>query len=180
MPISPTFSSNIGVGIASGLRGEDKAYQQVALLELTPANKLLWLIDRIKQGGYPPFYGTGTLGPGATSPSPYDMEMFQVPIVWGASRPDFSYRENGPPFFAGKSNMATKDRRNCSDLPWSFGGVAATTPATRGNEMFLEVRWVMSDSAGLSADNPSVESQTTYVGNGGNWVYIIGKKALIK
>ena len=174
VPVSTTFSSHIGVGIASGLRGEDKNYQQVAELQLTPANKLLWLVDRIKQGGEPPFYGLGTIG------SDYDMEMFQVPLVWNASRTDFSYRDNGPPFFIGKSNMATKSRRNCSDRPFAFGGAAPSTPTTNGNELFLECRWVMSDANSLSTANPEVVAQTTYVGNGGNWIYIIGKKALIK
>jgi len=180
VPISPTFSSHIGVGIVSGLRGEDKNYQQVAELQLTVANKLLWLVDRIKQGGEPPFYGGGTIAAGGAGPGEYDMEMFQVPLVWNTSRTDFSYRDNGPPFFAGKSNMATRNRRNCGNRPFAFGGAAPGTPTTNGNELFIEVRWTMSDGASLTQENVDVVPQTTYVGNGGNWVYLIGKKALIK
>lgn len=168
---SPTFTSSIGVAAMSGVRGERKAYQQIALANLTATNESSWVIDRVKQDGQPPIYGLGNTGG-------YDQALYQIPLVHPNTRTGFAYHDNGPPFFVGKSNLYTADRENCGVLPAAFGGGAAGTPNTDGCEQMLEVRWTMSDSASLSPSNTNVVDQTTYVGNGGNWVLIYGKRAV--
>jgi len=171
IPASATFTNAIGVNIGSVLNGaDDRQLQQVAYLTYTPATKTGNLLDRIKQGGEPPFYGIGTN-------AAYDQEMFSVPLVWDVANPVGMYGINsGAPFYVGQGDLGTEGRSNVGTLPFDFGGGALLAPNTNGRENFIEVRWTMTDAADLSPSNPSVVDQTTYVGNGGNWVYIVAKK----
>ncbi len=175
IPASPTFTNKIGVNIASGIDGaDDRRYQTAAYLEYTPVTKDNYCIDRIKEGGTPPRFGLGTDGA-------YDHEMLDVPLVWFNTYGTGMYGlDSGPPFYMGRAENDTEVRSQAGVLPFPFGGGAPTTPITNGREQFIEVRWTMEDSAGLSPNNPNVDTDTCYVGNGGCWVYLIGKKSPVK
>jgi hypothetical protein len=172
IPASATFTNKVGVGIASGIDGaDDRKYQQIAYLEWTPATAMVNAIDRIKEGGTPPFYGLGTNGP-------YDHLMLDCPLVYNAALALGMYGLNtGTPVYVGRAGNDTEARTTIAPLPFDFGGGARAAPTTNGREQFIEVRWTMTDSAGLSAFNGAVNLDTCYVGNGGCWVYIIGKKS---
>ena len=172
IPGSLTFTNAIGVGIASGIDGaDDRQYQQVGYLDWLPNTKLNYLIDRIKEGGTPPLFGLGTDGA-------YDHEIMDVPLVYPAALGTGMYGHNsGVPVYVGRAGNDTEARSTIGQMPFDFGGGARAAPTTNGREQFIEVRWTMSDSAGLSAANPAVSPYTCYVGNGGCWVYIIGKKS---
>jgi hypothetical protein len=173
IPSSPTNLNKIGVGIVSGLIAENRKYQQVAYVEYSPADSLNFAIDRIKEGGVPPNYGLGTDGA-------YDHELLNVPLVYSALSTVGPYGLNsGPPIYVGQSDLDTRSREFIGVLPFDFGGGALGISETAGVEQFIEVRWTIEDSASLSTSNVAVDPQTTYVGNGGNWVYIIGKKSLV-
>lgn len=171
-PASPTVTNRIGVGIASGIDGaDDRRYQQVAYLEYTPATKLAYLLDRIKEGGTPQYYGLG-------SAAAYDHELFSVPLVYPAPFATGPFGTNsGTPVYLGRAGLAAEGRTAIAPMPADFGGGAAAAPATNGREQFIEVRWTIEDAAGLSPDNPAVAPETAYIGNGGCWVYLIGKKS---
>lgn len=175
VPASPTFTNKIGVAIGSGIDGaDDRQYQQVAYLEYTPASKTNYLLDRIKEGGTPQYYGLGTT-------DNYNHEVFSVPLVYPAAFTSGPFGTNsGAPVYMGRADLATEIRSTISPLPFDFGGGARVAPATNGREQFIEVRWNMSDAAGLTTDNAAVDSLTTYIGNGGNWVYLVGKKSPTK
>ena len=172
LPASPTFTNSIGVGIASGIDGaDDRRYQQLAYLEWVPATRTTYLIDQLKEGGTPPLFGLGTDGA-------YDHTLMDVPLVYPGALATGMYGHNsGVPIYVGRAGNDTEARTTIGQMPTDFGGGIRVPPTTNGREQFIEVRWTMSDSAGLSAANPAVSPYTCYVGNGGCWVYIIGKKS---
>jgi hypothetical protein len=173
IPVSATNITKIGVGMVSGLVAEDRQYQQIAYLEVTPATKSNYVLDRIKEGGPPFFFGLATDGA-------YDHEIFHVPLVWPAALGTGLYgKSSGAPVYAGQSDLTTLSRRNIGVMPFDFGGGALSAANTAGQEQFLEVRWTIEDANSLSQVNGSVDPGTTYVGNGGCWVYIIGKKSAV-
>jgi len=182
-PISPTFRRRIGVGIASGLRSESKKYEQVAYAEFFNPSKFNFLVDQVVDGLVPPDFGE-MIDSGVPSGLPgylADQEIFQIPLVRDVTdgRGTRSYYDEGNPYFVGKSDLGTKSRT-------SVGIVGAPgskrTPLTVGEELFLDVRWVMDDTDptyGLSYSDPPFANgpfeQTQYIGTSKCWVYIIGK-----
>ena len=194
-PAAPTFVRKIGVGIASGLRSESKKYQQVAYLEtdggLTTGPGL---VDMIIDGVLPPFWGNMT-NPFGTNPFsiPYDQLILQVPLVdnlvgYPTTAP-FNvngYAQQGTPFYVGKSDLNTRQRTDVG-VPYTAGPAALVPPATNGEELYLDLRWLMEDSTGLSYKNiidPNdpfdpgnlTRPETQYIGTSGCWIYVIGKK----
>jgi len=172
IPVSPTFTNAIGVGIASGIDGaDDRKYQQIAYLDWVPATRTAYLIDQLKEGGTPPLYGLGTDGA-------YDHTLMDVPLVYPFALPTGMYGHNsGVPIYVGRAANDTETRSTIGQMPADFGAGARIAPITNGREQFIEVRWTMSDAAGLNEANVAVSPYTTYIGNGGCWVYIIGKKS---
>jgi len=171
-PQSPTLFNKVGVGIASGIDGaDDRQYQQVGYLEWTPATGINYVIDRIKEGGVPPYFGLATDGA-------FDHEILVCPLVYNVFSGVGMYGiDSAPPIYAGRAGNDTEVRTNIGVMPWAFGGGAKVPPITKGREQFLEVRWTMTDAASLSQANINVDPETTYIGNGGCWVYIYGKKS---
>ena len=169
VPVSPTFTSTIGVGIVSGLRADAKEYEQVAYSSMTPATKQTSLIDRVKSGKYAPYWGLGT-----APTEDYDFELFEVPLVQNSAggAETRGYYDQGYPYYTGKSGLATQSRHIVG-----VAGGGTRTPNTAGGEQFIEVRWSMADAAGLNygaTGNPN-PSGTSFVGMGGCWIYIYGK-----
>ena len=55
-------------------------------------------------------------------------------------------------------------------------------PTTLGREQFLEVRWAIQDSVGLDTvanGGAATDDTNTFVGYGGNWIQIVGKKTAV-
>ena len=171
LPTSPTFTSEIGVGICTGLRADAKQYEQVAFVSYTPDTKALYEFDRCKPGVEAPFFGGDQ-----TLTNNYELALMQVPLVSNVlgGRGTRGYADQGFPYYVGKSGLATRARRSVGVV----GAPGTTrTPNTAGGELFLEVRWKMSDVNGLNsgATGDPNPAGTTYVGMGGHWIYIIGK-----
>jgi hypothetical protein len=67
----------------------------------------------------------------------------------------------------------TMERANCND---GAGGEAA--PNTQGAEQWLEVRWVIEPLIGAPGFAALTGNQSQFVGYGGNFVLIFGKRML--
>ena len=194
-PAAPTFVRKIGVGIASGLRSESKKYQQVAYLETNGAlTSGPGLVDLVIDGVLPPFWGNMT-NPFGMSPFsvPYDQIVFQVPLVNNlVGLPSIApftlngYSQQGTPFYVGKSDLNTRQRFGVG-VPYTAGPPNVLPSATNGEELYLDLRWLMEDSTGMSWKNivdrndpldPGnlTRPETTYIGTSGCWIYIIGKR----
>lgn len=173
-PTSATLVQNVGVGILTGNKGDVIGYQQVANAQWTPygsggvgalsASNLI--IDRIKFGDShkPRLYG-----------EPH-MELISVPIVQRAGAAGAGFETQGNPFYVGRATTRYQTRTQCGTIG---GGTQVSTAA--GCEQFLEVRWSIQDVNGLAfvAGPPGPASANEiYIGQGGHWVYIIGKKHL--
>jgi hypothetical protein len=165
VPSSNTLISSIGVGISTGLRSDDKEYEQIAFAAMSPGDKTDYLVDRIKTGQIAPYWGSAVQGN-------YDIEIFQIPLVQNNSggAGTRSYYDQGFPYYVGRSDMLTKARKSVGVV-----GGGTRTPNTEGGEQFIEVRWKIEDSAGLNVGAGANADGTCYVGMGGLWVYIIGK-----
>jgi len=132
-PTSPTFVTKVGVGIGTGLRGDNFNYQQVAYAEWDPLTKNNILIDRIKLSQS-----------GLLCGDDWDQELLNIPVLDKGVQGNGFYLQ-GTPFFAGRANNKTMDRTTTND-----GASGPQTPWTAGQEQFLEVRWGFEDSNGLA------------------------------
>ena len=198
--ISAMYS--VGVGMLCGPRADSFDYQQVAYSEFTPDDQTVattlpnGIIDIIKMG----------LPACATMPA--EWAMLSVPLVhqgagvanangkgyWGSDITPVVWAKGpqGTPFFVGEGNSYTRVRT-------AVGTSSAAPPHSQqpfeppigwraqGAEQFLELRLSMKpDFAAYIFDAAAgaLEYQTNYnptdvfVGYGGCWVYIIGKKHL--
>lgn len=156
VPGSATLVNTVGVGINTGLRSDYIACDQVALVQWYQWDKDTIRIDQFKARPQ------GTLCVGS-----YDFELFSVPLVGADGN---GYYPQGKPVFAGMSNTNTQGRS-------TLGG---STPS--GREQFLEVRWSIHDANGLDTianGGAATDDTNTFVGYGGNWVQIIGKKTAV-
>lgn len=185
-PSAASFVRKIGVGIASGLRSESKKYQQVAYLETDgPLTTGPGLVDLVIDGVLPPFWGNMT-NPFGQAPFsvPYDQIIFQVPLVnnlVGLPNP-FPFQTNGfgqqgTPFYVGKSDLNTRQRFGVG-VPYTAGPPNVVPSATNGEELYLDLRWLMEDPNSLSwkEEDPDYQAATQYIGTSGCWIYVIGKK----
>lgn len=170
-PADANFVTDIDVGIMTGARADDYGYQRLAYATFTPADKNLYLLDRIKEKRG-----------GSMSDGDYDQEMLLIPTVYAAAGPfGNSYDltaggvRSGPPIFIGRSNSATENRSGIATLP----GGAAGQSAIEGKEQFIECRWRFGDSATGLGDAASYPATTVFCGFGyGGLLYLIGKKHL--
>ena len=155
-PSPSTFSHHVGVGIGSGLRSDLHVYQQVAYRTWAPYSAATYEIDNCSV----------TLNDTLTD----SWEIVGVPLVEVAGESSTNYGQQGKPFFIGQSRTGTNSRTNVG----SPGGGSGSTPATLGQESFIEVRWGMRDTSGLNNLATNV-----IVPHYGNWVYIIGKTTTV-
>lgn len=191
---------SVGVGMLCGPRADSYDYQQVAYSEFTPDYATIaatlpnGIIDIIKMG----------LPACATMPA--EWAMLSVPLVhqgagvanangkgyWGSDITPVVWAKGkqGTPFFVGEGNSYTRVR---TDVGTSSAGAPHSHPPfeatpvsnAQGAEQFLELRLSMKpDVAVYALDGAALEYQTNYnptdvfLGYGGCWVYIIGKKHL--
>ena len=159
VPQTSTFTADVGVGIATGLKGDDFQYEQVA--SLTVANPTLipsplastWgqsVVDFVKTATFSAYGRLGALYTGYTG---WDWDLLSVPLVGLGGR---GYFTQGEPYYAGKSwsptavNAAgTTTRTNVLQ-----GEGSERAPRTNGQEEWLEVRMKLSDN--LAGDVASV------------------------
>lgn len=174
--IEPTLDSTFHrVGVALLSRGDRWALQQVAhgswsygALGTIPAS----LIDQIKHRV-----------DGNLTASDRDFLLMQVPLVLDTNEPfGVGYGGvQGKPFFCGRATTKTAQSLPLGTVArsnvGSIGGGAGIASAVRGQEQALVVRWELHDAVvGLTGAAQTPESN--FIGYGGNWVYIIGKKHL--
>ena len=79
------------------------------------------------------------------------------------------------PFWMSSGTSEQADRTDAVYFPMAGGG----PPYTAGQEQFIEVRWKWGDrvtAGGLAG--AGYGANTVFVGYGGFWVYLIGKKML--
>ena len=74
----------------------------------------------------------------------------------------------GRPIFIWRGNTKTGARTN-------VGGSASDV---LGNEQFIEVRWAVKGNGNTLSHPTGARKDEMYAGIGGNWVYLIGRKAI--
>ena len=206
MPGAPnkTVKYAVGVGMLCGPRADNFSYQQVAYSEFTPNPTTITtglpdgVIDLVKMGlpasqGAPAEWALisvpivhQTAGPLAANGTGY----------WGADISPVAWAKGhqGTPFFVGEGNSYTRVRTPVG-LATAAGGTeppfGAVLPndSSMGCEQFLEVRLsvapsnqvnVLAGPAGPTQVQPTSDylRSDIFLGYGGCWVYIIGKKHL--
>ena len=193
---------SIGVGMLCGPRADNFDYQQVAYSEFSPAAYTGAPPDGLIDGV---LMGLPACAPLAGF---REWQMISVPIVaqvaipgpaagrgyWGfqTTGPTWAKGEQGAPFFVGPGNTYTSNR-----TPVGTGTGAAPLTAdsfgggnNEGTEQFLEVRLKMEPTngnvytasggggSGTLTANANYGNADIFLGYGGCWVYIIGKKHL--
>ena len=193
-PFSETLRTSVGVGLGTGHRGAETTYQQVAYCEygtnavqppaiVRPRREIT--IDRVNLGA------AEAMVQGAPQGF-WEVELLSCPLVGEGliNGHGTGYKDQGRPIFVGKSVGGL------GELPpapnWNPYGTIVRSPIgdgegvdvlpwTYGREQWIECRWRFEDPQGLQyqdgAQGP-VQNWDTYVGIGGCWVYIIGKKHL--
>ena len=151
-PNQTTFKHSVAVSLGAGVRTDGMATQRLAYLEWN-GRSLANLIDYIQQCKESVNNATDT-----------NVQMRQVPLVGTGGMGLFP---QGKPIFVGRSSSTTFDRSDLNGAP----------PQTFGCEQYLDIRWEISDSIGLTG-RPEVED-TVYAGVGGHWVLIFCKKHLL-
>jgi hypothetical protein len=154
----------LGVGIGSGLRSDHAAYINLAYAKSDDASM--------------PQFGTiDVIAPASQttgSSTNFRHDLLHVPLSYLATGAlGKGYYSNGLPIFIGKSWDPTATRTQ--SVSNATGALSA--PATGGREQFIEVRMRIFNTAGNIEDGSKT---SMYVGYGGYWLYIIGKKYLTK
>ena len=163
-----SFTCEVGVGIGTGVRGDDYNYTQVAFKSMSNPVGAAWqtaAIDRIQVGQQHTASVVGT-GVGTTTTYPANLELHAADLV-GAAGIGFNGVQ-GKPVFVGRGTSATASRT-------VVGGGAG---ATAGQEQWIEVRGRIGDSAGTNIAT-GYTAESMILGSGGIWVYIIGKTHLV-
>ena len=185
LPQRASFTVDVGVGIGTGLKGDDFTYDQIAQASLAnpaaiggnagnPTASSTWLaktIDWVKTAqlsGIRNYSLVSTVAGAGTAQTYWDWDMISVPLVGSGGT---GYTAQGKPVYVGRSwtptavgTAYTNDRNN----------IAGSAPNCKGSEQFLEVRMKISDSSGLS----TLPTQNYISGYGGHWVYLICKKMM--
>ena len=188
-----TAKYSVGVGMLTGPRADEFEYQQVAYSEFQPsttsfASAANGLIDCVK------------LDLPACRDMPTEWALISVPVrnqaalatpapaangtgYWGfETTPTWLKGQQGRPYFVGEGNTYTAAR---TPVGTAAGGAADATPLGQGQgcEQFLEVRLSVDPQAAVYNASmeylfPGYGQGDIFLGYGGCWVYIIGKKHL--
>lgn len=157
--LSDHYVQKVGVIIQSGWQGEEARLQNAAYVTWTGGPDNATLLDR---------FDVSTASNVIAIPC-YDLRM--IPLVSSAPSTVNSWFSQGQPFFMGKANNKTQTRSQTATV----AGVAQT-PATKGREQLVVVRWSKQDAtSGLQdvGDRTAVRA-----GQGGSWVILCGKLTL--
>ena len=173
---------DVGVGLVSGPGGDEFEYQQLAYNSYTNGKispAILGvpdadIIDAIKMG----------LPAMTIDPSRAEYKLITVPLVGADGK---GYTANGPPAFVGNSTTYSEARDGISD----GAGVDTYADAFNGKpgiERYLEVRLEVNPLYDVHKVDPldatkvrfwgDYKQSDIFIGYGGCWVYLIGKKHL--
>ena len=173
---------SVGVGMVSGPGGDDTEYQQLAYRQITnggisPASATVpkdFFIDGVNMD-LPALQS-------ATDTAEY--KLVNVPLVGAGGK---GYTAGGTPVFIGQSNTYREQRKGVSDVP----GLPVYSDAFDGKpgmERYLEVRLEVDPEYPVHKVDPTTPAdvefggnynqQDIFIGYGGCWVYLIGKKHL--
>lgn len=163
VPASPTFYHHVGLGIYAA--GDSLAEEQIAQAKWFGNQPTALLIDRVKQN--PAI---------TTNGSAWSHELRSVPLTMRGAEAGAGYYAQGKPFFAANGTHLTYPRTNVGTM---VSGANAA-PLTLGREAYLLARWKMQDTAGLEAAplGGALNADTVYVGYGGHWMLVFGKRHL--
>lgn len=166
VPLTATFSNTIGVGIGCGHHADIAGWDQVAYANWNAGTVNNYRIDQVNRND-------------GIAQKNLGFDLMSVPLVGSAANSTIGAgynSNNGKPVFIGSASSPNEDRAALAD------GVAGAVPGSRpleGKEQWIEVRWQMIDS---SADpyvtSPNWTATDIVIGNGGHWVFLIGKKQL--
>jgi hypothetical protein len=181
----------VGVGIGTGLKGDDFGYLEVAELAITDPNRDAashtyprgWgvgstLVDRITTSNNPPGTLVSDGAGGATVVRKWNWELHSIPLVQTGTDAGTGYYSQGKPAFAGPGWTTTQARQ-------ALGGVTADN---RGAEQWIEVRALLHPTDATKSlattvgtfGNTLADYGSLLVGYGGCYVYLICKKTLTK
>ena len=157
----PDFVNQVGINLRSALFADDDKSTVVA--------GLTWTGD----DGYLDTCVDFFRGPSPKEGLYYSIQ--NIPLVWSgtlntANYPN-SYYPSGAPFFMGSSDTNTATRSKIGTI----GGTQITAP-THGTEDVLEIRWQIADVAHTL--NDPADPHGIVLGQGGNWVLLVGKTPL--
>jgi len=146
VPQTTMFAVDVGVGIATGLKGDDFQYEQVADLSVRQPNLMagtwgLGLIDVIKTASFSA-YGRFGVSSGYVG---WDWDLLDVPIVGNQGR---GFSTQGEPYYAGRSWTPTAIDQAGTTVRTNVlqGDASERAPRTNGQEEWLEVRMRISDN----------------------------------
>jgi hypothetical protein len=166
---------NVGVGIATGLKGDQYDYQQVAHMSTLGDDIDNFTIDTWNvQPTEPQGASSGYLRIDGTGPKWSTGKLVKIPIVWGNTLPTqtstypVTFSVGGRPFYVGKGTNITAARTNVGIV----GGGTPGAPNTDGIEQWIEVRMT------LDPLSSTLGTQEMLIPPQGYWVYLICKKTL--
>ena len=173
---------DIGVGMVSGPGGDEFEYQQVAhqsyenglIAPSSVGTPNARIIDAVRMGL--PAVEVGS--------QQAEYKLIDVPLVGAGGK---GYTASGTPVFIGQSNSYRKQRAGVSDAPAS-AAYADAFDGKPGMERYLEVRLKVNPQYTVHKVDPASASDIEFwanykqsdifIGYGGCWVYLIGKKHL--
>ena len=169
VPQDLNFQTEVGVGLGTGHYSEVSGWNQAAYGSWYPNTKLAHRIDSYNAND-------GSLQQNI------GYELMEIPLVGSSVNSSIgtgfsATGVNGKPIFIGQSCSPTETR---SDLAASVDGPAPVPRLLEGREQWIEVRMKLSDTVnqfgigGLGA----WKDTDIIIGNGGHWVFLIGKKQL--
>jgi len=169
-----------GVGLGTGMVGDEYTYQQVAYLDINNSvtGRVIDYFDGWETATYYDEAATDFASDDA------HCDLINIPLVYDvgvAGTQGTSYKTTntaadyltGKPVFAGRGYSQTKPRININQIPGD--SASAVEPKTIGSEQWLEVRLKINPNVNWSA---TTNSKPIFYGT--FWVYIIGKKHLTK
>ena len=161
---------NVGVGIATGLKGDQHDYQQVAYMSTNGVDIADNVIDTWRAGITEP----ESLKIDRKNVRWVSGKLVKIPIVWGndaATRTTTYPVQNdfgGRPFYVGKGTNITADRTNVGVA----GGGTPNFSRASGTEQWIEVRMTLDPRSSF------LGNQQMLIPPQGYWVYLICKKTL--
>jgi len=170
VPVDPNFINEVGVGIGTGRYSEIAGWEGTAYNTWTPATKGGFRIDSVNTND------------GAVQTN-LGFELMEIPLYGSAANDTLgtgfsSAGHNGKPIFMGSSSSPNATRTDLAD--GVNGAVGAVRPLA-GKEQWIEVRWKLKDLTskfGVAAAG-GWKATDIVIGNGGYWVFLIGKKQLL-
>lgn len=202
------YTTQLGVGIGTGMVGDSKGYQQIAMLSHTALSEDFKQIDYCNGFNNATYYDKDTVDDAASpkvdgyfATHAAETTLLNAALVHPSSGTDWvgtTYKTTEPdgtvvdrtgvPIFVGKSYSQTQARSNISsgqtttDGRYDGAGTMGASAIT-GQEQWLEVRFKIqppSDEWNDTAVPISDRTGQPVFFPGAFWVYIIGKKHLTK